>query len=522
MEYKIERLLYEGNDGPVYLVRNKEDNHLWVAKNYNYDSQDRDGLDPSLLVEILCLQQFKKEKHLLNLHSVSMKKESVELILEAMDGEITELILENSSPAKIKNYLQQILSGLIILHEHGMIHNDIKPKNILYKKHNNGITIKIIDFGLVYLINFPYYRAGRIQTTHHYTPPEYRDHRNVGRVSVNSDMFSLGVIFYYFLNPQHYRKMDKDPYYDYIFDPSVINWKIVKERGGVKAEDLLRKMMQPDPQKRISSLTALKHPYFGKTKTKTKQTGGSRGKRWELPRILTKDEYQNPRNELQFLPAIIERNIRTVDKIRPKQRVPPHIWNLLYGYFLKHGLKFVTLNYAICLLQQYLEKKKVRDINWEEIAVACLYISIKLNQYRGVGLSHFDENPKQVLKFELDVVKTLDWEFQVPVLLTKEAILFHKYFKLIYEDKAPGDSIIKTSERGLGRYHQFYLIHLLSSLFYLSPDLANVSKMEQINVVLSFFFKVKHSAELRKKVEKLLKSRKIFWMEKSLLEYLNL
>lgn len=47
-----------------------------------------------------------------------------------------------------KKFIQQLGSGLKVLHSHGIIHRDLKPENILLSSHGADAVLKIADFGL--------------------------------------------------------------------------------------------------------------------------------------------------------------------------------------------------------------------------------------------------------------------------------------------------------------------------------------------------------------------------------------
>jgi GAF domain-containing protein len=53
------------------------------------------------------------------------------------------------APAEIANWFEQMLDGLAAAHEHGVIHRDFKPENILGGRRASGsLVVKILDFGL--------------------------------------------------------------------------------------------------------------------------------------------------------------------------------------------------------------------------------------------------------------------------------------------------------------------------------------------------------------------------------------
>jgi serine/threonine protein kinase len=85
----------------------------------------------------------------------------------------------------IKWIIYQITFGLYTLHNNNIIHNDIKPSNILI---NNEGGINICDFG-----SMCYKGEKSSSFTRHYAPPEFLLDKNIIR-DEKSDMWSLGVI----------------------------------------------------------------------------------------------------------------------------------------------------------------------------------------------------------------------------------------------------------------------------------------------------------------------------------------
>ena len=110
------------------------------------------------------------------------------ILMEYVDGRtLTEFLAENPSKAQKRKIFAEILDAVGYLHKKGIIHNDLKPDNILIS--NQGDTLRLIDLGLSdddahYLIKTPGFSSD-------YAAPELKENR---RSDTRSDVFSLGLL----------------------------------------------------------------------------------------------------------------------------------------------------------------------------------------------------------------------------------------------------------------------------------------------------------------------------------------
>lgn len=68
------------------------------------------------------------------------------IVMEYIDGEtLTDHLKTNPSNKEKKRILNEVLDALAFIHNHQIVHNDLKPQNILITR--NGHNVKLIDFG---------------------------------------------------------------------------------------------------------------------------------------------------------------------------------------------------------------------------------------------------------------------------------------------------------------------------------------------------------------------------------------
>jgi serine/threonine protein phosphatase PrpC len=124
---------------------------------------------------------------------------SIHLVMEYIEGQtLAQWMTDHPRPEleAVRRIVEQIAKGLRAFHRQEMLHQDLRPQNIMI---DSSGTVKIIDFGSVSVAGVAETRPGEsagVLGTAAYTAPEYF----LGEAgSVRSDLFSLGVIAYQML-----------------------------------------------------------------------------------------------------------------------------------------------------------------------------------------------------------------------------------------------------------------------------------------------------------------------------------
>ena len=123
------------------------------------------------------------------------------IVLEYIDGiTLREYLLKcQKGRANNVHILHDILDGIDFLHHCGILHNDIKPDNIIINKLGYA---RIIDFGLSSSYDSIY--SGVIGGSEGYSAPEILN--GSGHAGAPSDIYSLGLIIRE-LSPKKYKKI---------------------------------------------------------------------------------------------------------------------------------------------------------------------------------------------------------------------------------------------------------------------------------------------------------------------------
>ncbi|TWW60082.1 Cyclin-dependent kinase 7 [Takifugu flavidus] len=119
-------------------------------------------------------------------------KSNISLVFDFMETDLEVVIKDTSlvlTPANIKAYILMTLQGLEYMHQHWVLHRDLKPNNLLLD--GNGI-LKLADFGLAKAFGSPNRVYTHQVVTRWYRSPELLFGARMYGVGV--DMWAVGCI----------------------------------------------------------------------------------------------------------------------------------------------------------------------------------------------------------------------------------------------------------------------------------------------------------------------------------------
>lgn len=264
--YRIIRELHASSRSHAYLALDEQTGEQVVIKTPSTDlREDRACLERLLMEEWIARRI--NNAHVLKAYPQARKRSYLYIVTEYIEGQtLAQWMTDHPKPdlKTVRGIVDQIARGLQAFHRLEMVHQDLRPDNIMI---DTTGTAKIIDFGSTQVAGLREIAAPDEQYpvlgTEQYSAPEYF----LGKGgSSRSDLFSLGVIAYQMLTGRlpygtqvpksrtraaqrrlRYRSAQDD-------DREVLAW----------VDEAIRKAVHPDPCKRYGELSEfvydLHHP----------------------------------------------------------------------------------------------------------------------------------------------------------------------------------------------------------------------------------------------------------------------
>jgi serine/threonine protein phosphatase PrpC/ribosomal protein L39E len=197
--YRIVREIHASSRSHIYLAEDIESGDLVALKTPSIDLRDDADYLRRFMTEEWIARRINSP-HVLKPRTQSRKRTCLYLVMEFIDGQtLTQWMVDHPQPdiEEVRAIIEQIAAGLRAFHRKEMIHQDLRPENILIDRTG---TVKIIDFGSVRVAGVAelsgHRRDNDMLGTLQYSAPEYF---NWEGGSPQADQFSLGVIAYQML-----------------------------------------------------------------------------------------------------------------------------------------------------------------------------------------------------------------------------------------------------------------------------------------------------------------------------------
>ena len=277
--YKYGRLIGQGAFGKVNLGLNVLTGRVVAIKSFNKSNLNSNSENMKKIKYETNLMKKLNHPNITKILELFEDKEYILIIMEYINGGNLFSFLKKHrkvSEKTAKLLYRQIILGIKYMHQQGIVHRDIKLENILIDLNNN---IKICDFGIGRVLSSPEQPLFDQCGTPMYIAPEILlCSKEKGYKGFPVDIWSSGIVLYILLSgtlPFSFKNsssslsesnesnLSEDNNNNTELQYSIINKEPKAiENISKEAEDLLKKILKKNPEKRITCEEILNHPWM--------------------------------------------------------------------------------------------------------------------------------------------------------------------------------------------------------------------------------------------------------------------
>eukprot|EP00079_Xenopus_tropicalis_P035663 XP_017949434.1 PREDICTED: dual specificity protein kinase TTK isoform X1 [Xenopus tropicalis] len=266
--YAVLKQIGTGGSSKVFQVMDDK-KHLYAIKYVNLQEADQQTIE-SYQNEISHLNKLQQHSDkIIRLYDYEITDQHIYMVMECGNIDLNTWLRKKKAinPWERKSYWKNMLEAVHTIHQHGIVHSDLKPANFLIV---DGM-LKLIDFGIANQIQpdvTSIVKDSQVGTINYMPPEAIKDTTTYAengkprsKISPKGDVWSLGCILYcmtYGKTPfQHITNQITKLHA--ILDPGYeIEFPNIPEKD---LQDVLRKCLVRNPKERISIAELLVHPY---------------------------------------------------------------------------------------------------------------------------------------------------------------------------------------------------------------------------------------------------------------------
>ncbi|MGE0374865.1 MAG: serine/threonine-protein kinase [Planctomycetaceae bacterium] len=229
-KYRIEKRISDGGFATVYQAMDTIEGirvalKIPHAKNVTQEVLNDFRHEVRLAVQL-------EHPHILALKNASFIDGQFVIAFPLGERTLSDRLTSRVSLNTALDYAQQMMEAVAFAHRHRIIHCDIKPENLIIF---SGNRLKLTDFGIAKVAQRTVRGSGT--GTIGYMAPE----QAMGKPSLRSDVFSLGLILY---------RMLSGKWPEWPFDWPPANFQRVRGRVHPDLITVIRRAIDPQPRKR--------------------------------------------------------------------------------------------------------------------------------------------------------------------------------------------------------------------------------------------------------------------------------
>jgi CHASE2 domain-containing sensor protein/predicted Ser/Thr protein kinase len=253
--YRIIAAIGGGGFGRIYVAEDtrRPGNPRCVVKHLQPASRELSFLELARRLfntEAEILEELGRHEQIPQLLAYFEENEEFYLVQEFIEGiSLSDEVHSNTKfdEAQVISLLQDVLSILVFVHSHQVIHRDVKPSNLIRRTSDRKLVL--IDFGAVKQIRVQLADSGQSEMsvaigTQGYMPNE----QSAGKPRLNSDIYALGIVAIQALTGLRPSKLSEDP------NTGEIVWRHQAKVSNQLA-DIIDKMVRYDFRTRYQSAT---------------------------------------------------------------------------------------------------------------------------------------------------------------------------------------------------------------------------------------------------------------------------
>ena len=252
--------LGQGSFGRVFLVSHNETKELYALKTIEkrkilmtYGKLDN-------IYDEINIHSKLYHQNIIKLYNVYEDEETINIIMEyAKEGNLYHLIKKEKngfSEQKSYEFFIQIINAVYYLHTNNIIHRDIKPENILIGDDNK---LKLCDFGWAKELTLE--NRSTFCGTMEYMAPEIVGSENY---DYSVDIWSLGILLYELLFGHSPFNADSNKNIIFNIKKHELNYDNENKKISNSCKDLIERLLNENPQKRLRIKDILEHPFIKK------------------------------------------------------------------------------------------------------------------------------------------------------------------------------------------------------------------------------------------------------------------